>query len=60
PAGLEDYYAHKEFGFIKESGNVDDLADDGILDIIRKTYKEYSPMFKFLLEISDEYYSKGE
>ena len=60
PAGLENYYSHKEFGFIKESGNVEDLADEGIFDIIRRTYKAYSPMFSFLLEISDEYYSKGE
>ena len=45
---------------IKESQNMDDISDEGILEIIRKTYKEFSPMFKFLLEISDEYYSKGE
>ena len=60
PDGLENYYAHKEFGYIKESGNIDNLSTPLILDEIRKTYKAYSPMFKFLLEISDEYYSKGE
>lgn len=60
PAGLENYYAHKDFGYIKENDRVDDLADERIIEIIKNTYKVFSPMFKFMLELSDEYYSDND
>ena len=55
PPGFEPYYGRREFGFIKYSDNVDDLADDKIIDIIKSVYKDYSAMFRFLFEIADEF-----
>lgn len=60
PKGLEDFYLHKELGFIIHSTSFDDLKDDTIIEIIRKNFKAFSPMYKFLLNISDEYYSEAE
>ncbi len=60
PMGLEDYYNCKDFYYISVSQELDNLADDTIVEIMRKTYKAYSPMYKFLLDISDEYFSKEE
>lgn len=60
PAGLEAYYSRKDFGFIIYSDKLSDLADEGILDIIRKNFKAFSPMYKFMLNVSDEFFSKGE
>ena len=60
PEDLEQYYNAKDVGFISFSGQLEDLADDRIIEIIRGTFKAYSPMYKFLLSISDEYFAKGE
>ena len=60
PKGLETYYSAKSFGFIKYSDDLNDLKDETIIGIIRKTYKNYAPMFSFLLEVADEYSAKGE
>lgn len=60
PEGLEKYYGHKHFGFIRYGGNIDELADEGIIDTIRQDYKKLTPMYKFLLEVADDYFSKGE
>ena len=60
PEGLEKYYNLKDVGFIKFSDNLDDLADETIIGILRDTYKAYTPMYKFLLSVSDEYFSKEE
>lgn len=60
PEGLEEYYNLKDVGFIVYFGGFDELADERILDIIRGIYKAYTPMYKFLLGVSDEYFSKGE
>lgn len=40
------------------SGQLEDLEDETIIKIMRDTYKAYSPMYKFLLKVSDEYFSK--
>ena len=58
PEGLEDYYNAKDVGFILFSGQLEDLEDETIIKIMRDTYKAYSPMYKFLLKVSDEYFSK--
>lgn len=58
PLGLEEYYNCKEFYFISFSGNIKDLEDDTIVEILRKAYKAYAPMYRFLLKVSDSYYSK--
>ena len=34
------------------------IKDETIIKIMRDTYKAYSPMYKFLLKVSDEYFSK--
>ena len=58
PEGLEAYYNLKDVGFIKFSDSLDDLKDETIIEIMRKTYKAYTPMYQFLLNVSDEYFSK--
>ena len=58
PKGLEEFYGCKEMYFIKFSGALDDLGDDRIIKIMRDTYKAYTPMYKFLLSVSDEYFEK--
>ena len=60
PEGLEEYYNAKDVGFISFSGDVDDLKDERIIEIIRGYYQAYIPMYKFLLSVSDEYFSKEE
>ncbi len=60
PEGLEEFYNLKDVGFIRYSGELEHLESEKIIDIIRETYKAYAPMYKFLLSISDEYFSKGE
>ncbi len=60
PEGLEEYYNAKDVGFISFSGNLDDLKDERIIEIIRGYFQAYIPMYKFLLSVSDEYYSKEE
>ena len=58
PEGLEAYYNLKDVGFIKFSDSLDDLKDETIIEIMRETYKAYTPMYQFLLSVSDEYFSK--
>ena len=60
PEGLEEYYNAKDVGFISYSGDLDDLKDEKIIEIIRGIFQLYTPMYKFLLSVSDEYFSKGE
>ncbi len=60
PEGLEEYYNAKDVGFISFSGDLDDLKDEKIIEIIRGYFKAYTPMYKFLLSVSDEYFSKEE
>ena len=60
PTGLEKYYAHKSLGFIKYGGNPDDLASEKIIDIIRSCFKKFSPLYTYLLETADKYFSEGE
>lgn len=59
PDGFGDFYARKDIGFIRASANLDELSDERIVDAVRDTVKAYSPMYKFLLGISDEYFEKG-
>ena len=35
-----------------------DLEDETIIEVLRKAYKAYAPMYRFLLKVSDSYYSK--
>ena len=58
PLGLEQYYNCKEFYFINFSGSLKDLEDETIIEVLRKGYKEYAPMYRFLLKVSDSYFSK--
>ncbi len=58
PDGLEEYYNAKDVGFISFSGDLEDLESEKIIEIIRDIYKAYTPMYKFLLSVSDEYFSK--
>lgn len=60
PEGLEKYYNRKSIGYILYSNSLSDLKDDTIIEIIRKNYKAFSPMYSFMLDVSDEYFSKEE
>ena len=60
PEGLEEFYNLKDVGFIKYSGELEHLESEIIIDIIREVFNAYIPMYKFLLNVSDEYFSKGE
>lgn len=60
PEGLEEYYNSKNFCFIKHCDTLEDLENDKIIGIMRKIFKGYAPMYKFLLSVSDEYFSKEE
>ncbi len=60
PMGLEEYYNTKDICFIHSSGNLKDLENEKIIEILRNIYKAYAPMYKFLLEISDDYFSREE
>lgn len=60
PKGLEKYYNRKDFGYILFSNTLSDLKDDTILDIIRKNFKAFSPMYSFMLDVSDEFFSKED
>ncbi len=60
PEGMERYWCKKQFGFIFESQNTDDLKDEGIIDIIREKFDKFSLLYTFMLKISDEYFSRGE
>ncbi|MBR2732495.1 MAG: DUF2461 domain-containing protein [Clostridia bacterium] len=59
PAGLEALYNCKDFGFIYESSRLEDLADETILGVIRDCYRQLAPTFRFLLAVSDDYFSKN-
>lgn len=58
PEGLEEYYNSKSLGFIKYSDSLKDLESDKIIGIIRHALSGYTEMYKFLLSVSDEYFSK--
>ncbi len=58
PDGLEEYYNAKDVGFISFSDRLEDLEDEKIIEIIREKFKAYTPMYEFLLSVSDEYFSK--
>lgn len=60
PKGLESYYGAKDFGFIRYYENTDDLSSENIVEIITEAYKEFAPMYTFLLDVAEEYFSKGE
>lgn len=60
PEGLEEFYNLKDVGFMVSFGGFEELADSRIIDITKGIFKAYTPMYKFLLSISDEYFSKGE
>lgn len=60
PAGFEKYYNRKDFGFIRYSGNLSDLTDSTILEIIRTDFKAFSPLYTFMLSVSDEFFSKED
>ena len=56
PEGLGRYYDLKDFCFINYSPNLDDIKDEKIIDIIKKQYKIYAPLYTFLLGVADKYF----
>lgn len=60
PAGLEALYNCKHFGFLLGSSRLEDLADETIIDLMRGYFRLLAPTYRFLLAVSDEYFSKNQ
>ena len=60
PEGMEDYYGMKSFGYIVYSDELDDLADEKIIEILKGYYSAFSPLYKFLLSVADETFQAYE
>lgn len=55
PEELRKYYNTKEFFLIKYSNKVENLEDERIIKELKKAYRAFSPLYSFLLSVSDEY-----
>ncbi len=53
--GILPYYNVKRMCFITERNDFEILQDDTIITELKKAYTAYTPMYKFLLKVSDEY-----
>ena len=48
----------KDVGFLLASGRLEDLADETIVTILRAAFQAFTPVYRFLLAVSDDYFSK--
>lgn len=60
PPGLEKYYNVKSVYFMVSSPELSDLEDEAIITKLKACYSAFSPMYRFMLRISDKYVSTGE
>ncbi len=58
PDGLEKYYNCKNVYFIDYSENMKDLEDDTIIKKLLSYYSAFTPMYKFMLGVSDRFTSE--
>ncbi len=55
PSELLPYYNIKNFYFIFENKDMSAVENGDIIDELKNAYKAYSPMYKFLSEVTDDY-----
>lgn len=58
PEGLEAFFKMKYLFITKHSTDVSALEDFRIIEELRESFRAFSPMYKFLLEVSDKYFSE--
>lgn len=54
PAELLPYYNKKNVGFFKYTAGLADVESEAFVDKITEIYKEFVPMYKFLLTVSEK------
>ncbi len=59
PEGLEKYYNCKSVYFSFASPDLKDLEDETIIEILKGCYAAFSPMYSFMLEVSDRFSARG-
>ena len=57
---LRAFYNSRYFGFTYTDSDITKLIDGSIEEELRYAIRAFTPMYKFLLRITDEIYSKGE
>ena len=56
PAGLENFYNAKYLYFAFASDELSDIGNDGIITRLEGIYKKFAPMYRFLRDVSDDYF----
>ena len=56
PAGLENFYNAKYLYFVFASDELSDIGNDGIITRLEGIYKKFAPMYRFLRDVSDDYF----
>lgn len=59
PEGLENYYNRKSFFFVRTCTDMENLADDRVIEELIACQRAYAPMYKFLLNVADTYFSES-
>lgn len=60
PEGLEDYYNRKSFWLVRTSSEMSHLADNRVIDELLNCQKAYTPLYQFLLKVSDKFLSESK
>ena len=56
PAGLENFYNAKYLYFVFASDELSDIGNDGIITRLEGIYKNFALMYRFLRDVSDDYF----
>lgn len=59
-ADLKSFYNSRYFFFTHHDNDMSKLIDGGIEQELRYAIRAFTPMYKFLLRVTDEIYEKGE
>ncbi|HRT82758.1 MAG TPA: DUF2461 domain-containing protein [Oscillospiraceae bacterium] len=59
-AQIKNIYNAKTFYFIAENKNIQNLEDERIIKELKKAFKNFAPMYKYLLKIADEFLAFDE
>ncbi len=57
---IKKFYNAKDFCFISYGNDMNKLVDGSIIEEIRTALKAFTPMYKFLLKVSDKIYENGD
>lgn len=57
---IKNVYNAKTFYFIAENNKLENLEDERIIKELKKAFKSFAPMYKYLLNISDEFLAQTE